>query len=130
MKTAWGLAFAARRTGPLLLVLLIAAPVLGQPVPAPPAASLDLREATIVIGPAASEGETIAADVLREEVASRTGLSGPCAARGRHADRSWPSALPAAPIALTGSPPSRPAPRSRKPTGCWRAETAHDPWSG
>lgn len=39
------------------------------------AASLDLRSATIVVGPAASEGERLAAGVLREEIADRTGLT-------------------------------------------------------
>jgi hypothetical protein len=60
--------------------------------------ALDLGKATIAIAPTASEGEQLAADVLREEVLARTGLDW-------RVSRTWPAAGPIVALTLATQAP-------------------------
>jgi hypothetical protein len=67
------------------------------------APAYDLRTATILIAPTAGEDERLAANVLREEIAARTGLSWPIAT-------AWPAAGPVVALGIVNGPYSTPAP--------------------
>ena len=68
-----------------------------RPAAAQGSAALDLRSATIVVAAGASEGERLAADVLRDEVSTRTGLTWPIAT-------TWPAGGPVVALVALDAP--------------------------
>ena len=100
MKTLFRIAVSLTAALPLTAAAAFA--LVGRPSPGPPALGragepLDLRSATIVVAPAASEGERLAAGVLREEIADRTGLAWTVSP-------SWPAQGPVIALTLATTP--------------------------
>jgi hypothetical protein len=85
------------------LTLIAAAPLWAAVAFAQDAAApLDLQSAAIAIAPSASEGERLAAGVLREEIAERTGLAW-------NVSPTWPAQGPVIALALGSTRPWAPA---------------------